>query len=202
MSIYNIVLFVHVIGAIGYALSIGTWLLILLGFWRARRIEQVRTLIYLNDLSGPLGAGSAVLLLAAGLYLALTAWSLLTGWILVALISLLLMVPTNALLIAPRRRTLVQLAREEAPDGEISEALKQRLHDPVLWTMPQMIAALLLGLIFLMTTKPDLVGSLLVMMVALVLGAASSITVSRLQRSQRQEMSAQRGYHKANAGTK
>jgi hypothetical protein len=31
MSIYNIVLFLHIVGAIGYFLGIGIWLFILLG---------------------------------------------------------------------------------------------------------------------------------------------------------------------------
>src|SRR5438876_9834179 len=79
MSIYNIVLFVHVIGAIGYFLGMGILLFILLGLRRAQRVEQVRALIQLNDLSGPVSGISVLLLLAAGLYLAITAWSLLTS---------------------------------------------------------------------------------------------------------------------------
>src|SRR5579859_7830800 len=102
MSIYNIVLFLHIIGAIGYFLGIGTWLFILAGLRRAQRVEQVRALIHLNDLSGPFSGISALLLLAAGLYMAFTAWSIQTGWILVGLISLILIVPTTAVLIAPR----------------------------------------------------------------------------------------------------
>src|SRR5438034_6857260 len=156
MSIYNIILFVHVIGAIGYSLSIGTWLFILVGLRRAQHVEQVRTLIRLNDLSGPFGAGSAVVLLAAGLYLALSAWSLLTSWILVALVSLILIVPTTAALIASRRSALVKRLAREAPDGALSEALQQRIHDLVLWTTVQTVAALFLGIVFLMTTKPAL----------------------------------------------
>ena len=192
MSIYNIVLFVHVSGAIGYFLGIGIWLFILVGLQRAQRLEQVRALIHLNDLSGPFGAGSAVVLLAAGLYLALTAWSLLTGWILVALISLLLIVPTTAMLIAPRRSALVKQLERSAPDGALSLALSQRLHDPVLLATLQTVAALLLGIVFLMTTKPELAGSLIVMAVALVLGLLSSLLVSRMRRTQRQEMVVQR----------
>ena len=61
MSIYNIVLFFHVIGAIGYFLGIGIWLFILLGLRRTQRVEQVRSLIHLNDLSAPFAAASAVL---------------------------------------------------------------------------------------------------------------------------------------------
>jgi hypothetical protein len=33
MSIYPVVLFLHIVGAIGYFLGIGIWLFILLGFW-------------------------------------------------------------------------------------------------------------------------------------------------------------------------
>jgi uncharacterized membrane protein len=187
MSLYTIVLFVHIIGAIGYFLSIGTWLFILVGLRRARHVEEVRALMHVNDLSGPLGAGSAVVLLAAGLYLALSAWSLLTGWILVALISLLLIVPINAALLAPRRSALLKQLAREASDGAISLALKQHIHDPVLLRTLQTVVALLLGIVFLMTTKPDLGGSLIVMAVALVLGLLSSLLVSRRRRPSQQE---------------
>jgi small-conductance mechanosensitive channel len=183
MSIYNIVLFVHVIGAIGYFLGMGILLFILLGLRRAQRVEHVRALIHLNDLSAPVSAASAVLLLVTGLYLALTAWSLLTSWILVALISLLLMVPTSAVLIAPRRSAIVKQLAREAPDGELSEAQERHIDDPVLATVCTTVAALLLGLVFLMTTKPNLVGSLIVIVVALLLGLAAGVLVSRMRRA-------------------
>src|SRR6266581_4475602 len=183
MSIYNIVLFVHVIGAIGYFLGMGILLFILLGLRRAQRVEHVRALIHPNELSAPVSAASAVLLLVTGLYLALTAWSLLTSWILVALISLLLMVPTSAALIAPRRSAIVKQLAREAPDGELSEALERHIDDPVLATVCTTVLTLLLGLVFLMTTKPNLVGSLIVMVVALLLGLAAGVLVSRMRRA-------------------
>jgi Predicted integral membrane protein (DUF2269) len=185
MSIYGIVLFIHVIGAIGYFLGIGTWLFILVGLRRAQRVEEVRALIHLNNLSAPFGAGSAVVLLIAGLYLAITAWSLLTGWILVALVSLVLIVPTTAALIAPRRSAIVKQLAHETPDSAISEALKQRIRDPVLLATLQTVAALLLGMVFLMTTKPEHLGSLIVMAVALLVGLASSLLVSQMRRTPR-----------------
>ena len=200
MSIYNLVLFVHVIGAIGYCLGIGMWLFVLAGLRRAQRVEQVRSLIRLNDLSGPFSGISALLLLGAGLYLALAAWSLLTGWILVALISLLLMVPTSAVLIAPRRSAIVKQLAREAPDGELSRALERHLDDPVLATVCTTVAALLLGLVFLMTTKPDLVGSLIVMVVALLLGLAAGVLVSRMRRAPEPGMVDQRAQDKEPIG--
>jgi uncharacterized membrane protein len=183
MSIYNIVLFFHVIGVIGYFLGMGILLFILLGLRRSQRVEHVRALIHLNELSAPFSAASVVLLLVTGLYLALTAWSLLTSWILVALISLLLMVPTSAALIAPRRSAIVKQLAREAPGGELSEALERHLDDPVLATVCTTVAALLLGLVFLMTTKPNLVGSLIVVVVALLLGLAAGVLVSRMRRA-------------------
>jgi len=200
MSIYNLVLFVHVIGAIGYCLGIGMWLFVLAGLRRAQRVEQVRSLIRLNDLSGPFSGISALLLLGAGLYLALAAWSLLTSWILVALISLLLMVPTSAALIAPRRSAIVKQLAREAPGGELSRALERHIDDPVLATVCTTVAALLLGLIFLMTTKPDLVGSLIVMVVALLLGLAAGVLFSRMRRAPEPGMVDQRAQDKEPIG--
>jgi uncharacterized membrane protein len=184
MNAYTLVLFAHVVSAIGYCIGIATLLLVLVGLRRARRVEQVRALMQLNDVSAPVG-GMSALLLAAGLYLALTEWSLLTSWILVALISVIVMVPTSAVLIAPRRRALAEQLARETSEGGISAALTRRIHDPVLFAVVQTVAALLLGLIFLMTTKPDLVGSVVVMVVALALSLASSALTMRAGQIQR-----------------
>ena len=189
MSIYTIVLFLHVSGAIGYFISTGTWLFGLSALRRARRVEQVRALTNLVGRLGPLFGISVLLILATGLYMALTAWGLRTGWIDVALISLILIAPLGTAFIEPRRRAIDRLARE-APDGPLSQALEQRTHDSVLLTALQTLAALLLGIVFLMTTKPSLTGSLIVMAVALVLGLASGLLVSRATRIRGQDVAA------------
>jgi hypothetical protein len=191
MSIYTIVLFVHIIGAIGLFLSIGSWLFILVGLRRAQRVEEVRALMHVNDLSGPFGDGSGLVLLIAGLYLVLSAWSL--------LISLILILPTNATLIGPRRGALIKQLERSAPEGEKSLPLWQHIHNPVLWATSQTTAVLLLGIVFLMTTKPDLGGSLTVMAVALVLGLLSSLLVSRRRRTPQQEVANQRAQDNVSA---
>ena len=189
MSIYTIVLFLHVSGAIGYFVSIGTWLFCLASLRRAQRVEQVRALTNLAGRLGPLFGISVLLILAAGLYMALTAWSLQTGWIAVALISLILMAPLSTALIEPRRRAIDRLAREAA-DGPLPPSLEQSTHDPILGTALQTVAILLLGIVFLMTTKPSLTGSLIVMAIALALGLASGLLVSRTTRTREQDVAA------------
>ena len=185
MDIYNIVLFLHISGAIGYFVGIGTWLIGFAALRRARRVEQVRTLTNLTGRLGPLFVISVLLILASGLYMAITAWGLRTSWIAVGLISLILIAPLGLVLIEPRRRAIVRLA-QEAPDGPLPQALQQRIHDPILGTALQTVAVLLLGIVFLMTTKPALIFSLIVMTVALVLGLASGLLVSRSMRTRGQ----------------
>ena len=131
-----------------------------------------------------------LLILVAGLYMTFTSRSLQTSWIAVALVSLVLVAPLGTALIEPRRRVIDRLARE-APDGPLPQTLEQSIHDPILLTALQTIAALLLGIVFLMTTKPSLAGSLIVIVVALVLGLASGLLASRVTRTRWQNVAAQ-----------
>ena len=181
MSIYSIVKFLHVSGAIGYFVALGTLLFGLAALRRARRVEHVRVLAELIRRLAPLFNISILLLLAAGLYLTFTAWGLQTGWILVALVSLVAIVPIAAVTVQSRMRIVGQLARE-APDGQLSPEIFARTHDPVLLTTPQTAFALLLGIVFLMTNKPSLPLAVLVMALALVLGLTSGALVVRATR--------------------
>ena len=187
MDIYNIVLFLHISGAIGYFVGIGTWLFGFTALRRAQRVEQVRALTNLTGRLGPLFVISVLLILASGLYMAITAWGLRTGWIAVALVSLILIAPLGTAFIEPRRRAIARLA-QEVPDGPLPQSLKQRIHDPILGTALQAVTILLLGIVFLMTTKPSLIVSLIVMGVALVLGLASGALVSRATRTREQHV--------------
>jgi Zn-dependent protease with chaperone function len=189
MNGYTLVKFLHVSGAIGYFAAMGTLLFGLAALRRARRVEHVRVLADLVGRLTPFFVLSILLLLAAGLYMTFTTWSLQAGWIAVALVSLLLIVPIATATVQPRLRVIAQLARG-APDGPLPTALFARTHDPVLVATPQKSSALLLGIVFLMTNKPSLPAALLVMAIALVLGLASSVLVARPRRTVDQGMAA------------
>jgi hypothetical protein len=182
MSDYSIVKFLHVSGAIGYFVALGTLLFGLAALRRARRVEHVRVLADLVRRVTPLFNISIVLLLAAGLYLTFTVWGFQTGWIDVALVSLVVIVPVAAVTVQSHMRVIVQLTRE-IPDGPLPPELLAHTHDPVFLTTPLTAMALLLGIVFLMTNKPSLPVALLVMAVALALGLASGVLVARSTRT-------------------
>jgi hypothetical protein len=130
----------------------------------------------------PLFNLSILLLLLAGLYMTFTVWGFETGWIDVALVSLLVIVPVAAVTTQSRLRVIAQLASAES-DGPLSTNLLARIHDPMMLIMPRTVITLLVGIVFLMTNKPDLYVALLIMAFALVLGLAWGIVVARGSRT-------------------
>jgi hypothetical protein len=186
MNIYSIALFVHVISAIGNFFGNGTLLLCMAALRRAQRVEQVRTIVALTAITRLIFPLSIFLLIATGLLLAVIAWGV-QAWDAVALVSfVLIVVPLGAIVAGRRFSAIVNMARE-APDGPLPVALEAHIHDPVLGTALQTITALLLGMVFLMTMKPTLIGSILVMAIALVLGLASGLPLARARRDSRRQ---------------
>ena len=174
MTLYTLALFLHISGAIGVFGSLFLWLFGLAALRRAARVEQVRAIAWMLVLASPLMVGSVLLLGLGGFEMALSTWGLGTPWIAVSLVSVLLIGPVGAFVLDPRMRSLLATTRE-VPDGPLSDALLSRTHDPILLTGAATLTTLLLGIVFLMTTKPALVVAILVMAVTLVLALVLSL---------------------------
>jgi uncharacterized membrane protein len=175
MNLYTLALFLHVAGDIGIFIGLGVHLLCLAPLRRAQRVEQVRLIAGLIRTADIISTTGALLTITTGLYMALTAWNLRIGWIAVALGSIVVLImPLIAGVIEPRTKAIVKMAGE-AEAGPIPAALGRHIHDPVLAVGLQTGAAIVLGIVFLMTTKPALVGSITTMAVALALGLASGL---------------------------
>ncbi len=173
MNIYPLMLFVHVTSDIGIFVGIGAWLFGLAALRRAENVSQVRALAALIHGSEPLSVAGSLLTIASGLYMLLTVWGWRTSWALVALASIILCLPPLLLgVIEPRMRSILQLARE-APDGPLPARLRTLIHDPLVATSLQTLAAVVVGIVFLMTTQPALAGAITVILIAIGLGLAS-----------------------------
>ena len=173
MSAYSLVLFVHVLGALGLFVTTGIGQLVLARLRRARTVAQAREWLEVAQGVAKVEPLVALVLLGAGLYLTATAWGWRVAWIDVALGGLLAVVVIGSAVGGPRVAARTRAAAE-APDGPVPAELRARLDDPVLWTLARATAALELGIVFLMVVKPGLLGSLTALGVALALGLASA----------------------------
>ena len=169
MSAYRVALFVHILGMIGLFMPLGAWLFGLVALRRARLAQQVRSICQAIFVSDSVAVAGILLLAGAGLYMAITTWGLDTGWILVAIVSFALLAPVGPLVVERRLRALADLAAE-ASDGPLSLQMRQRITDPIMSAGLVLMIAWLLGIVFLMTTKPPLDGAILVMLAAALLG--------------------------------
>jgi hypothetical protein len=171
---YTFALFLHVSGAIGAFVSLGVWLIGLAALRRAHDVAQVRAIAWLIIVASPIMVVSVLLILGAGFAMALSVWGLRTSWIAVALITLVLIAPVGPLILDTRMHSILAQAGAE-PVGPISATLRAQIHNPVMASAVQNLVCLLLGIVFLMTTKPALGSAILVMFVALLLGLLSSV---------------------------
>jgi hypothetical protein len=178
MSLYSIMLFLHVSSAICLFVGMGIWLFGITAIARATRVEQVRTIADLMLMVRLVVPASAFLVIAAGLTMALTTWGLQTSWIAVALGGLILIGPIGTWLIDPKVRAIGALAHM-LPDGPVPSTLATHTHDGILRIALHTTTALLFGIIFLMTTKPLLTSAIAAMLIAACLGVASAVPFVR-----------------------
>ena len=171
MTLYSLALFVHIVGVLGLFMGIGLQWIIVQRLSKAQTVAQVREGTSLIALQEKLWPTAALLILLAGIYMTVTAWGWSTPWIDVSLAALLGQGALGGALINRRLKAIhTGVAATEAPAGAFSPGLKRQITDPVLRTAVQINAVTGLGVVFLMTTKPGLVGSLITLVVALLLG--------------------------------
>jgi hypothetical protein len=167
-------LFIHVSGAVCLFTGMGIWLFGITAIARATRVEQVRVIADLLLMVRNIVPASALLVIAAGITMTWRAWGFQTGWIAVALGSLVIIGPVGTWVIDPKVRAIATLAHA-LPDGPLPLTLARRAHDHVLRLVLHTMSAMLFGIVFLMTTKPVLTSAIGAMVVSALLGLASSI---------------------------
>lgn len=177
MSLQTFALFLHVSGALAFGAGTFMSLFSVWAMRRAQRIEQVRSVIGLLSLSGPILGISMLVNVLTGLSMTVFTWGWQTAWILVAIAGLVLFIAAGAVM--GTRRGVIARQIGDMPDGPLPESVVERIHDPLFGTSVYMMLALLLGIVFLMTAKPALDGSIVAIVVAAVLGALASLPLWR-----------------------
>jgi hypothetical protein len=154
MTIYSFVLFVHVVSAIGLFIALAAEGAIAFRIRSAQSLEQARFLVRAFQRLRIVAIPSFLGILVGGLYLA-SKWGRGTFWIPFALGATLLIMLIGGLITGRRIARLKKLLSSTENDGSPSG-----IKDDALLLSYGLRAGLGLGIVFLMTAKPDLLGSL------------------------------------------
>src|SRR5258708_7450982 len=184
MSRYSVDVFVHVMGAIAVFVGYGSLLLAVTAMRRATNSDQVRAITSTLLATRKIGLEriSAIdvivivgvfMIAITGLDMALTFQLLRAPWVEVAIGSFLVLAPIGPLMTNPRLHRIEDAANLET-SGPISNVLRAHTHDPLLALELGGSLGILIGLVFIMTTKPGLVVSLVAVLVAVAGGLALS----------------------------
>ena len=174
MDMLRAVLFAHVAAMIGLFVALAIEWVALARLRRSVAYEQAREWAGLWSLLAPVGVSSFLVVWASGVYLAKTlgAWDL--EWASAA-VPTLLVVAIAAGAVRPRRKRLLLTISEHS--GLLPPRLLAELRHPVLLRSLRLRAALLVGLVWLMTLKPD--RGILIMVAVASLGALWGLSMSR-----------------------
>jgi hypothetical protein len=171
MPYYEIALFIHILGALSFFIAIGVVYASVLGIRRAQTVQPLKlwtgAAIPAMRVIFPI---AGLVILVAGLYMVATEWQNQTGWATVALFALIALSIASALLQGRRITALSQQVAGQPDAAPVTGALQAQAHDAVTWVSVNASAAFAIGIVYLMTLKPDVVGSLIALGVALVVG--------------------------------
>ena len=187
-SLYSILLFLHIVGALGLFASLAFEQAALLNMRRASNNAQVREWLSLFGAIRRIQGPAALILIATGLYMMNTRWSH-QAWAGLGLVAMIVMAIIGIAVTAPRMKAIGRAVPRS--DGPVPAALRERLLDPALWTSALVRVALALAVVFNMSVKPAIGGATAAMVIALALGVATLRLRSRgpgsLQRTATQE---------------
>lgn len=169
MTTYAIALFFHFVGMVGLFVGYGLeWTGSSL-LCSAKTSDEARSALRLYRLSLPISGPGLLVLLLSGGYLAAVTGAMRQGWISGALLGIVFALGIGFVFILPRLRTI----RAGIPQGSASlaEAALTRTNDPMIVTLVRIRFMVALGIVALMTSKPQLLSTaLFVLLGAVVVG--------------------------------
>lgn len=192
MDWYHLALFVHLLGVLGLFMALAVELTSMLGARRAMTVEAVRAW---NSVSRPLAIVfpiTSLLILGAGVAMTFSLWGWGYAWIDVSLVLLILLSGLGAAVNgAYAKRIAAQV--EALGQGPVPPELRHELNRPLHWTSVISMILLALGIVFLMVAKPDWLGSVITLVIALLVGvllAQALVHSSHAPRSRAQRQDA------------
>jgi hypothetical protein len=145
--------------------------MVLRGLRRAVQAEEARSWLVGMQVTRVLAPASLALILLMGMYLMAIAWGP-KGWILAALAGLVVIGVLGGALTGTRMARIGPAVGRAS--GLLPDQLLHMLRDPILLVSARIRTALVLGIAFLMTVKPALVASLVIVVFAGAIGLVAA----------------------------
>lgn len=175
---YDLLLFLHILAAV--VLVGGSLVGPLLGqsMKRAASVAALRAHVGMAASIAKASGPAAAVVLLAGVGMVVMEWSFGTGWIAV---SLLLFALAGGLIMAIVQPALDRLgaAVDDAPDGPPTSGMRALTHDPKVNGAHNLLFAIDVAIVALMTTKPALAASIGVAVAAVLAGAGVTLAERR-----------------------
>jgi hypothetical protein len=171
MTLYSAVLFVHIVSALGIVAALNLAAVTLALLRRATTISEARLWVEFAPGVPVLAIVSLAFLLLSGIFMTsqTSGWTL--AWPRAALGALILIAPLGV--VTGRRLRAIQIACAASKPDE-SDILA-KLRDPFLVFSMNMRIALVLGIVLLMTAKPEMRQSLGIVVPSVFLGFVSTV---------------------------
>jgi hypothetical protein len=171
MTLDSVAFYLHIVGSMAMFIGVATDWIIVNRVRRAKTLDQLSQWLSLTAGVRLFGPASLGLTLVTGYYLVITHGSY-TAWIGLTVTAILLLGGLGAY----SGIRLANIGKQlSGRTGQLSQEDALRLNNPLFLASVQTRVAILLAIVFLMTDKPALGGSVLAVLAACVLGLGSAL---------------------------
>lgn len=174
MSFYQLALFIHVMGALTLFSAVALNFASMMRMLQARNVARLTDWARLGLQAGRIIPFTLLVIVGAGVYMVSTVWGWQTPWVDVVLATVICHGIAVQAIETPRLSKLHKEALK-APAGPVPLNVHMLAHDELMWTADLTVTTTTVGIIFLMVMKPDLVISVVAIVVSLLIGLALSV---------------------------
>jgi hypothetical protein len=171
MDAYSIVLFIHLVALLTAAMAASVAFYAALQLRQATASPEAARWGHLIGSVVPAFPVATLALLGSGAYMTQGHWSWRTPWIDAGIVGLALIAVCGSGIEASRGRAL----ERELQTAGMSSRARRLLRDPYAWSAKVTTLTLMLGVMFVMSTKPGGLGSAVTIVVAVLLGPLAAV---------------------------
>lgn len=176
--LYNLVLFLHVLGVVIMFVAVGITLTAMMGMLQAKKVDDLKVWSSLAVKVDGLLPLSVIFILVPGLYLVISTWGWKTAWVNLSLVMLIVMTFMGPAINLRKLKGIAEAINSET-DSIPSIDLQGKVRNKVLWTSVLIMTMLTIAILFLMVVKPAVNGAFLTIIVAILLGVITAGLILR-----------------------